>query len=355
MKTIERLNARIRIFKRRWGMLWDIVVGMVLLFVCFIMGVAGYMLIEKWDLLSSVYMTIITLATVGYGETHALSDAGRIFTIFLIFMGVGGFFYIMVAFSQFVVEGRLQILWGKRRMQKAIDKLNGHFIICGYGRIGSIVVEEIQSEGYDVVVLEQDQDLIEKMENEGILCAEGDATSDELLVNVGLLRARALITALSSEAANVYVTLTARQLNPGLTIVARAGHRSHINRLELAGANRVVLPHLIGGVRMAQNVLRPTVTNFLELAQRGTSMDLQMEELVVPSDSELAGKDIIQSNIRPEYNLIIIAIKRPDGHMIFNPGPKEVINAQDTLLLVGRREDSRRFKRKLYPDMEELA
>lgn len=349
MKVLERMNARIRLFKRKWGMLWDIVVGSAMLAFSFVLGVVGFMVIEDWDLLSSLYMTIITLSTVGYGETHPLTDAGRMFTMFLIITGVGGFFYIVVAFSQFLVEGRLQILWGKRRMQKTIDKLDGHFIVCGYGRIGSIVVEEILSEGHDVVVLEQDTELIEKMESEGILCAEGDATDDQLLMGVGLMRARALITALSSEAANVYVTLTARQLNPDLNIIARAGHRSHINRLELAGANRVVLPHLIGGVRMAQNVLRPTVTNFLELAQRGTEMELQMEELVVPSDNELVGKDLIQSNIRPEYNLIIIAIKKPDGSMTFNPGPKEVIRAQDTLLLVGKRQDFKRFRTDLYP------
>lgn len=350
MNLVERMNSKIRVFKRKWGMLWDIIVGSTLLFVSFVMGVIGYMVIEGWDLLSSLFMTVITLSTVGYGETHPLSEAGRVFTVFLILTGVGGFFYIVVAFSQFLVEGRLQIMWGKRRMQKSIDKLNNHFIVCGYGRIGSIVVEEITSEGFDVVVLEQDQELIERMENEGILCAEGDATNDELLMSVGLMRAKALITALSNEAANVYVTLTARQLNPDINIIARAGHRSHISRLEHAGADRVVLPHLIGGVRMAQNVLRPTVTNFLELAQRGTEMELQMEELVVPMDSSLSGKDLIQSNIRPDFNLIIIAIKKPDGTMKFNPGPKEVIHAADTLLLVGHRTDFRAFRLTLYPD-----
>ncbi len=354
MNAIERMNANIRVFKRKWGMLWDIIVGLILLLVSFILGVVGYMVIEDWDLLSSLYMTVITLATVGYSEPQPLSDAGRIFTMFLIITGVGGFFYIVVAFSQFLVEGRLQIMWGKRRMQKSIDKLSGHYIVCGYGRIGAIVAEEIINEGHDVVVLEQESELIEKMENEGILCAEGDATDDELLVDVGLMRAHALITALSSEAANVYVTLTARQLNPKITIVARAGHRSHITRLEYAGADRVVLPHLIGGVRMAQNVLRPTVTNFLELALHGTDIELQMEELLVPKNSLLVGQDLIQSNIRPDYNLIIIAIKKPDGEMTFNPGPREVIHEADTLLLVGDRSDFRRFKTSLYPGLDDV-
>ena len=155
---------------------------------------------------------------------------------------------------------------------------------------------------------------------------------------------------LSSEAANVYVTLTARQLNKELKIIARAGHRSHINRLELAGADRVVLPHFIGGVRMAQNVLRPNVTNFMELAMRGSEMQLQMEEIEVPQNSYLVGKDLIQSGIRPDFNLIIIAIKKSDESMSFNPGPKEIIEAQDTLLLVGTSNDFKRFRAGLYPD-----
>ena len=185
-----------------------------------------------------------------------------------------------------------------------------------------------------MVVVEQDPDLIDKMEQDGILCIDGDATSDEVLLSAGLLHAKSLISALTSEAANVYVTLTARQLNPEITIVARAGDKSHISRLELAGADRVVLPHYIGGLRMAQNVLRPTVTNFMELAVRG-GIDLQMEEL----------EDLIDSKIRPNYDLIIIAIKKESGDMIFNPGPKEVIHSLDTLLAVGKKANLTEIKK----------
>jgi voltage-gated potassium channel len=232
-------------------------------------------------------------------------------------------------------------------MQKAIGKLENHFIVCGYGRIGSVVVHEIRNEGFVPVVLEQNSDLIQKLELEGILCVEGDATDDELLLSVGLRKARALISALSSEAANVYVTLTARQLCPELTIIARASQQAHISRLKLAGADRVVMPHLIGGVRMAQNVLRPTVTNFLEIAMQD-DIDLQMEELQVPADSSLHGKNLIESAIRPRYNLIIIAIKKSNGEMIFNPGPEEVIQMEDTLLMVGRRTNLQQMRLDLY-------
>jgi voltage-gated potassium channel len=330
--------------RAKLGSLWSITLGMVYLLVVFLVGIGFYMGYEQWDLASSFYMVVITLSTVGFMEVNELSTQGRIFTAFLIMGGVGGFVYIAGAFAQVLIDGRLQIMWGKHKMMKEISKLRDHFIVCGHGRIGSIVAQEILNEGHDVVVIEQTPELIEKMEQEGILCMMGDATSDKMLLSAGLMHAKSLISALTSEAANVYVTLTARQLNPDINIVARAGDKSHISRLELAGADRVVLPHLIGGLRMAQSVLRPTVTNFVELAVRG-GIDLQMEELEVTPSSELVSQDLIESKIRPRFNLIIIAIKKGSGEMVFNPGPKEVINAYDTLLAVGTKANLAEIKR----------
>jgi voltage-gated potassium channel len=326
------------VLRAKMGTYWSLMLGALFSFLVAAIGVAGYMLIEGWDFVSSLYMVVITLSTVGFLEVHELSDYGRIFTTILIIGGVGSFLYIAAAFAQVLVEGRLQILWGRRRMQKQISRLQDHFIVCGYGRIGSIVAQEILGEGHSVVVIEQDPRLIEVMEQDGVLCLEGDATSDETLLAAGLMNARSLISALTSEASNVYVTLTARQLNPDVNIVARAGNKSHISRLELAGADRVVLPHFIGGLRMAQSVLRPEVTNFIEVAVRG-GLDLQMEELEVSPESVLVDVDLMNSDIRPRYNVIIIAIKKPDGAMVFNPGPAEVIGAHDTLLAVGRKTD----------------
>jgi len=333
---MEVIHQRMLKLRAKLGSFWSIVLGIVYLANIFCIGILFYMGYEDWDFASSFYMVVITLSTVGFMEVNQLSEAGRIFTAFFIMSGVGGFVYIAGAFAQVLIDGRLQILWGKHKMLKEISKLRNHYIICGHGRIGSIVEREIKNEGHNVVVIEQDPELIDKMEQNGVLCIDGDATSDEVLITAGLLHANSLISALTSEAANVYVTLTARQLNPDITIVARAGDRSHISRLELAGADRVVLPHYIGGLRMAQNVLRPTVTNFIELAVRG-GIDLQMEELDVSPNSELVDLDLIESKIRPRFNLIIIAIKKGSGEMVFNPGPKEVINAHDTLLAVGKK------------------
>ncbi len=331
-------TRHILLLRRRFGPFWNVVAGSIFVFLVSIVGIIGYRWIEGWNFIDSFYMVVISLSTVGFMEVQPLSQAGRLFTALFILGGVGGFLYIAAAFTQMLVEGRLQMLWGKRRMQKSIDKLNEHFIVCGYGRIGYVVANEIRKEGHDVVVLEQDPELVQRIMADGFLCMEGDATDDQQLLAAGLKKAKALISALSSEAANVYVTLTARQLAPKLYIVARASELTHINRLELAGADRVVMPHLIGGTRMAQNVLRPTVINFLELAMRG-QIDLQMEELVVTGKSELAGKTIMDSNIRPRFNLIVIAIKKRDGEMVYNPGAKEMIRQEDTLLVVGNQRD----------------
>ena len=188
------------------------------------------------------------------------------------------------------------------------------------------------------VVVESSPEVIRLLEEQGIPYVEGDATADEVLLAAGLLRAKTLVAALTQEAANVYVTLTARQLNPDIRIVARADAQGHTQRLQRAGADQVLVPHLYGGVRMAQSVLRPTVTSFLELASRGGEIDLQMEELQVTEASEIVGKNLIESRIRQRFNLIVIAVKKPSGEMVFNPQPQSVLEAGDTMILVGKQD-----------------
>ncbi len=332
------LRRRIYRFRSKYDVLWQVGLGCIGLLVISVVGIAGYMLIEGWNLVDSFYMVVITLATVGYQEVHPMGNMARLWTAFLILGGVGSFMYIASMFFQLLVEGRLQRILARRRVRKMISSLDGHFIVCGYGRIGSIVVEQLTKEKHPVVVVEKDQDIIDNLRTEGILCISGDATSDEVLEAAGLYKARSLITALSQEAANVYVTLTARQLNPKLTIIARADNRSHIQRLERAGADRVVMPHIIGGMRMAQSVLRPSVTNLLELAMRGT-VELEMEEHFVGEHSELVGKNLIESEIRPRFNVMIIGIRKADGEMVFNPDPRFVINSGDTLVTVGKHDN----------------
>ncbi|EMG38942.1 K+ transport system, NAD-binding component [Desulfocurvibacter africanus PCS] len=329
------MRTRILALRYRYRLWWPVLAGFVFICGVVVAGVAGFMLVEGWAFVDSLYMVVITLSTVGFTEVHPLSSEGRLFTVGLILSGVGAFAYLVGSFTQLMVEGRLQLMLERRRMQKIINKQSGHFIVCGYGRIGSIVAKEIHREGYPVVVVEKDPTLIEELEASGMMSVAGDATSDEVLLSAGLEKASSLITALTSDAANVYVTLTARQLNPKLTIIARADSEAHIPRLERAGADRVVLPNLIGGRRMAQSVLRPTVTNLLEIAAR-SNLDLQMEELRIGPDSVLNGKDLKSAGIRPRLNIIIMAIKKHTNEMIFNPGPDAVIESGDTLVTVGK-------------------
>jgi K+ transport systems, NAD-binding component len=330
--------ARIRAVRDKWGPLFQFVLGLCNMIVVFIVGLCVFMYVEGWNFIESFYMMVITLSTVGFGEIHPLSDRGRLLTAMIIICGVGNFAYIVSSFSRMLVDGHLNKLLWRRKVQKRIDKLDNHYIVCGYGRIGGVVVQEILKASSDVVVIENDEKLVEQLKREGIMHLSGDATDDGLLVSAGIKRARSIVTALTDEAANVYVTLTARQLNPGIFIVARANNASHITRLEFAGADKVVLPHLIGGVRMANSVLRPTVTDFLDLAVRG-NIDLQLEELSIRPDSSFVGKNIMESRLRQDYDLIVVAIKRQGGELVFNPGPKEMILTGDTLITVGRPAD----------------
>ncbi|BBD07513.1 potassium channel family protein [Desulfovibrio ferrophilus] len=325
--------------QRRYGSFWPLIMGLCSLMLIFFGGVYGYMAVEGWTYLESFYMVLIALSTVGFEEVHPLSENGMVLTSVLLILGVGNFAFLIGSFTQILVEGRLQTVWGRHRVQKSIDKLTNHTIVCGYGRIGSIAVREIEREGLPVVAVEMGEELIPNMEEDEILFISGDATSDDVLTRAGIHRAKNLITALSSEAANVYVSLTARQLNPALNIVARANNESHINRLKHAGADRVMLPHTIGGIRMAQSVVRPAVTSFLELAVAGDGVELSMEELTLSDRSELCGKNLIESKIRQRFNVIIISLKHATGEVVFNPDAKTVLAAGDTVIAVGDREN----------------
>lgn len=330
--------ARIRAIRDKWGPLFQFLLGLCIMCVVFLAGLCVFMFIEGWSFVDSFYMMVITLSTVGFGEIHPLSDRARLLTSAIIICGVGNFAYIVGSFSRMLVDGHLHKLLWRRRVQRRIDKLENHYIVCGFGRIGSVVVQEILKVSQDVVVIESKPMLVEQLKREGIMHLQGDATSDQLLIAAGLKRARSIISALTDEAANVYVTLTARQLNPGVFIVARANDVSHITRLEFAGADKVVLPHLIGGVRMASSVLRPTVTDFLDLAVRG-NIDLQLEQLQLSGASRFNGQTLMDSRIRQDFDLIIVAIKRASGELVFNPGPREELLSGDTLITVGRQTD----------------
>jgi voltage-gated potassium channel len=313
------------------------VLGLVPLLV--LVGTVGYYFIETdWTLLDALYMTIITLSTIGYGEVHPLSDAGRVFTIVLILAGVATISYAAAEAVRLIVSGEVQNLWGKQRMERNLSQLHGHLIVCGYGRMGRLVCKEFSRQNVPFVVIDTNAQLLEDFHLSHGIALLGDATSDEVLRHAGIERARALVTVMASDADNLYTTLSARLLNKDMYIVARAEDARSEVKLSRAGANRVVSPYMIGGQRLAQAVLRPTVVDFIELATQNEQVELQMEETTTDATSTLVGTSLRDSRIRAELKVIIVAVKKPSGEMVFNPDPEMVIEAGAVLVAIGSRE-----------------
>ncbi len=300
------------------------------------LGSIGYMAIEGWAFLDALYMTVITLATVGYGEVQIVSPKGRIFTIILILLGVGYFLYVVSGIIQFLVEGRIRSVLGRHKLDKQINKLDNHYIVCGYGRMGRALTRFLIQRYLNVVVIEQDENRIPTMNSDGILYLVGKATDEDILFKAGIERARGLLTVVGSDADNVFMVLLARQINPDIFIVSRAIQNSAKKTLLAAGANKIVSPYDLGARRMAHAILRPTVIQFLEMAFADDSADIQVEEIPVFGKSQLANRSLVDTGIRKSFDVIIITIKKADGTMVFNPGADTRLESEDTLVVVGK-------------------
>ncbi len=298
-------------------------------------GCAGYMIIEGWDFMDSLYMTVITLTTVGYGEVKTVGVHGRVFTIMLLLLGVGYFLYVVGNIIQFVVEGRIRLVLGRRKLDTQINKLRGHYIICGYGRIGRVLTRYLIQRYVDVVVIELDANRAPIMDEDGILYLIGEAMEEGMLKRAGIQRAKGMVTAVGSDADNVFLVLTAKQLHPGIFVVARAGQESTKKTLLAAGADKVISPYDLGARRMAHAILRPTVIQFLETAFTDESINIQMEEITVRKKSEFVNVSLAESGIRQHMDINIVAIKKADDHMDFNPKADTRIEPGDTLVVVG--------------------
>lgn len=300
-----------------------------------LLGAFGYMVLEGWDAVDALYMTVMTLATVGYGEVHELDHIGKLYTMVLIVFGVGFFLYVIGSVVQFMVEGRIMALLGRKRLDRQMGHLTNHYIVCGYGRIGKVLCKNLKRRPIDLVVIDSNPELLLNMAEKEIFFVSGDATDESVLLKAGIKSAKGLIAALGTDADNVFLVLTARQLTPELFIMARAGLPGSKSKLKAAGADVVESPYEMGAVSMAQRIIRPTVTSFLDLAVTDHSKEIQMEEIPVGAGSRLAGVTLQNSGIRQKFNLIIIAVKKPDGSMLYNPSYETVLNAGDTVIAVG--------------------
>ncbi|MBI5252762.1 MAG: potassium channel protein [Desulfomonile tiedjei] len=302
-------------------------------------GTLGYRFIEGWSYLDGFYMTVITITGIGFKEVHDPTFYGRIFTLFIIFSGVGVVAYAIVTGSQMIIEGELTKILTRRRSMKAIEKLKDHFIICGFGRMGSFICDELHARQIPFVVVETKQDTQDKIMQIGYYLSPGDATEEEVLLAAGIRNAKGFVSVLDSDAANVYAVLTARELNQDLEIIARAGEEAAAKKLVRAGANRVISPYKIGGMRLVMSILKPAVMNFLEVAMDHKQYDIEIEEVGLHENSCYSGKRLVDTDIRKGLNLIIIAIKKKDGQMVFNPGPYTVMDADDTLIAMGEKKN----------------
>jgi voltage-gated potassium channel len=318
----------------------------VLLSVLIVFGTTGYYLIEKeYTLFDALYMTVITLTTVGYGETKPLSNWGRLFTINLLLIGVFTFFYAATELVRSIVSGEVHQLFGRDRMARSLAALSNHLIVCGYGRMGRHVCREFSRQGMEFVIIDTDQNLINELTLTGGLSVVGDATSDEILKRAGVERARGLVAVVPSDADNLYITMSARLLNNKLFIVSRAEGEEAEAKLLRAGADRVIAPYALGGARIAQAVLRPTVMEFIEVATKTEHLELQIEQTQVREGSSLAGATLTSSRLRQDFGLIIVAIKKRPGMMIYTPSPETVMEEGDTLIALGRRSQLDQLER----------
>lgn len=303
------------------------------------------MLLEGWEAFDGFYMTIITLTTVGYGEVHRVSKLGRIFTIFLIIVGGGLNLYVTAALVQFFVEGRIRAIMGRRRLNRKISSMKNHYIICGYGRIGRVLCQNLSKKPKDVVVIEKSEELVGVMESDRVPYICDDASKEHVLIQAGIKDAKALVAALATDIDNVFLVLTARQLNPDIFIMARSSHHDTRQKLMAAGADRVESPYEIGAVRMAMRLSRPNVTTFLDYTLGETDNKIQMDEIVVTSSSPLIGLTLKDSGIRQKFDIMVIAIKKTDGSMDFNPSFETVFESGDTIIAVGIDDNLLRFEK----------
>ncbi len=308
-------------------------------------GTIGYMVIEGWNAFDSLYMTVITISTVGFGEVHPLSQAGRVFTLFLVIIGVGFALYVAGSIVQFMVEGRIRAIFGRRTLKRKIMHLKDHYIVCGYGRIGRVLCERIRNRPIDVVVIEKDERRVPVMDEDGVLYIAGDATDEAVLTAAGILRAKGLVTVLATDADNVFLVLTARQLAPELSIITRASREGVKKQMLAAGADHVASPYEIGAISMAQRIMRPTVTSFLDLAVTSSDTAIQLEEIPVGARSPMIGVMLKDTGIRQRFNLILIAIKNAAGEMLFNPSFESVIRSGDTVIAVGEPENLQKLEK----------
>lgn len=316
----------------------------ILIILLILLGVVGFHFIEGWPFLDCLYMTVITIFTVGFEEVRPLSPLGRIFTIFIILGGVGTAIFAFTKFAEVIYQGGIKNFWRRRKMEKSLNNLKDHYIICGYGRMGRIVREHLEEENLPYVVIDINEQKLVQLKQENKCFIQGDASSEETLIKAGFKRARALTALLGSDADNLYLVFTVKQLNPSLFVLSKAMDEEAERKILQIGANKVISPYKVSGLKIAQGLIRPTVVDFIDLIIRRKELSLFIEEKVVRKDSRLVGCNLAESDIRKRSNVIVVAIKKPGEEITFNPSTEIRIDSGDTLLVMGAKEAINRFE-----------
>lgn len=307
-------------------------------------GTVGYVVLEGVSWLDALYMTVITVSTVGFREAFPLDDAGRILTMFVVVLGLGSLTFATVTAIEFLVEGHLRDILGRRAMDRQLQRLDQHTIVCGFGRVGRHVARQLAEEGRPVVVVDPDRTRLAMADERGLLHLEGDAGAEEVLIRAGLERARSLVACTADDAENVLITLTAKGLNPSVFVIARLKSEENESKARRAGADRVIAPSVIGGRRIAALIARPYVVDFLDVVTHGSRLDLVLEEVDVRADSELVGQSLRGGTLRDRFGATVLAIRRADGSMDTRPQPDARIVEGDVLVVLGARDDLDRLQ-----------
>lgn len=318
---------------------------LLLIFLVIFIGTLGFHVIEGWSFLDCLYMTVITIFTVGFKEVKVLSPQGQVFTIFVILGGVGTAIFAFTKIAEIAFEGGINKFWRRKKMEKELKNLKNHYIICGQGRMGKIVRERLEEEKLPFVVIDNKEEKLEDLkQTNSCLFIEGDATHEDTLTKAGIKKAKGLAALLSTDADNLYLVLSAKLINPSLFILSKAMDEEAERKILQIGANKVVSPYKLSGLKIAQGLIRPTLVDFMDLIIRRKELALYMEELVVKKDSKLVNRNLTECDIRRTANIIVVAMKKPGKDIEFNPSPDSKIKTGDILLVLGDKNAVNQFE-----------
>ena len=318
--------------------------GGFVLAVIFVIAILGYRFVGGYDWTAAVWMVVITISTVGYGESSQLPPPVQALTIVVIVLGISAAVYTFGGLFQLIIEGELENVLGRRRMTKEILRLREHTIICGYGRMGRNLAHELETQGVEIVVIDQNPEAFAEATADGLLCVFGDATEEETLQSAGLEHAATLVSTFPNDAESVFITLTARDLNAAIQIIARAERESTEKKLAQAGANTIVMPTVVGARQMGRMITRPSTAHLIKLVDEGSNRDFDLDELLVKKTSNLVGMTVEETEAHRRHKLLVVAVKVAAGELKFNPDAGDRFAVDDVVMVIGHRDDISRFR-----------